>query len=114
MNPNLVLVAIVSAFLSLSSCVYYEPVPQPTLQQRFDRSWAAAAGAMSDQGVTTAVQDRGAGVIRGERAGVSMTATVETLADGRIQVAFSSPGSTSTDPGLVQRVHESYERRMGR
>ena len=108
---------LVSALLSLGACVVYEPVPmssQPTLQQRFDRSWAAATGAMSDQGLTITSQDRGSGVVRGERGGVTITATLQTLADGRVQVKFDSKGTSSADPGLIQRVSDSYDRRMGR
>jgi hypothetical protein len=115
MNLKLIRLLVVSAAVSLGSCVVYEPVPassQPTLQQRFDRSWAAASGAMSDQGLTITAQDRGSGVIRGERGGTTVTATVETLADGRVQVKFNSAGGA--DPGLVQRVSDSYDRRMGR
>jgi hypothetical protein len=117
MNRNLLRLLVVSTVLSLGSCVVYEPVPvgsQPTLQQRFDRSWAAAGGAMSDQGLTITAQDRGSGVIRGERGGMTVTATVETLADGRVQVKFTSNSPASADPGLVQRVSDSYDRRMGR
>jgi hypothetical protein len=117
MNLKLCRLVIVCASLSLGACVVYEPVqvsPQATLQQRFDRSWSAAAGAMSDQGLTITSQDRGAGVIRGEQGVITITATVETLADGRIQVKFSSQGPTSADPALVQRVSDSYDRRMGR
>ena len=102
------------AALLLAGCVVYEPVPvaQPTTQERFDRSWNAAAAAMSDQGVTITGQDRGAGVIRGTRGTVVVTATVQTLADGRIAVRFNSTGEG--EGGVAQRVHESYERRMGR
>ena len=103
---------VVFAILLLGSCVVYEPVPvsvQPTLQQRYDRSWDAAAGAISDQGFSITSQDRGSGVIRGERGGTVVTATIETLADGRIQVKFDSK-----DSSVVQRVSDSYDRRMGR
>ena len=108
---------VLSALLALGGCVAYEPVPvfpQATVQQRFDRSWAAATGAMSDQGLTILSQDRGAGVVRGERRGATITATLETLPDRRIQVKFASTGDHSTDPGLIQRVSDSYDRRMGR
>ena len=117
MNLKLRRLVVVAALLSLGACVVYEPIPvssQPTLQQRFDRSWAAAAGAMSDQGLTITSQDRGSGVIQGERGGTTVTATLQTLADGRIQVTFNSKGADSTAPGLVQRVSDSYDRRMGR
>jgi hypothetical protein len=116
MTRTLLRLFAIAAFLQpLTGCVVYEPVPvsapsQPTPQQRFDRSWAAASGAMYDQGVNVTTQDRGSGVIRGERGGVTVTAVVETRPDGRIQVKFDSAG----DPALVQRVSESYERRMGR
>ena len=113
MNLKLCRLVVVFAVLSLGACVVYEPVPQPTLQQRFDRSWAAATGAMSDQGLTITSQDRGAGVARGERGGITITATLETLADGSLQVKFASRGD-SGDPGLIQRVSAGYDRRMGR
>jgi hypothetical protein len=109
--------ASVAATLVLAACVVYEPVavsPGPTVQQRFDRSWVAAGGAMSDQGVAVTAQDRGTGVMRGERGGIAITATLVTMADGSIQVKLESSGATNNDPGLVQRVSESYERRMGR
>jgi len=115
MNLQLCRLAMVCALLSLGACVVYEPVPlsaQPTLQQRLDRSWAAAAGAMSDQGLTITSQDRGTGVIIGERGGITITATVEALADGRLQVKFASKGADGTD--LTQRVSDNYDRRMGR
>jgi hypothetical protein len=69
---------------------------------------------MYDQGLTITTQDRSAGVIRGDRGGITITATVETRPDGRIQVQFNSSGATGTDPGLIDRVTESYNRRMGR
>jgi hypothetical protein len=105
------------ALATLGGCVAYTPVPvaapQPSPQQRFDRSWSAAAGAMADQGVTISAQDRGAGVIRGARAGVPVTATVQTQADGNVQVSFETVGAAEKDPGLTQRLRESYLRRMG-
>ena len=101
------------AAMPLGGCVVYEPVPA-TSQQRFDRSWAAATGAMSDQGVSIDAQDYGAGVIRGSRGGIVITATLQTLVDGSIEVRFNQKDSTGADPKLVYRVSESYDRRMGR
>jgi hypothetical protein len=109
---------VVSAML-LSSCVAYVPaytpvVSQPTTQQRFDRSWDAANGAMYDQGLTITAQDRGAGVIQGQRGGITITTTLQTLADGGVQVKFASKGDDRADPDLVRRVSDSFDRRMGR
>ena len=115
MRPS---VASLFVALVLGGC-YYAPPPTPvatgpTLQQRFDESWSAAVGAMSDQGLTIVEQDRGAGVVRGSREGITITATVRTRADERIQVEFSQSGATSNDPDLMSRVSQSYHRRMGR
>ena len=112
MNRTLHRLAILAAALSLAACVTYEPLP--TVQQRFDRSWVAAAGAIADQGLAITMQDRSTGVIRGERGGVTVTATVETRPDSRIQVKFFSTGENSADPYILTRVTESYNQRMGR
>jgi hypothetical protein len=103
-----------SALLSLlAGCVVYEPYPVTT-QSRFDQSWNAATGAMADQGVSITTQDRGAGIIRGARSGINIQASVRTLADGRVEVRFDSSGDARSDPSLIHRVSESYDRRMGR
>jgi hypothetical protein len=102
----------------VNGCVVYEPVPvaSPSVSapQRFDRSWNAATGAMVDQGLTIVSQDRAAGVIRGTRGDIAIVATLQTLADGRVQVKFGSTGATNADPDLIHRVSDSYDRRMGR
>jgi hypothetical protein len=116
MNRKLCWLLTVASILSVGGCVVYEPMvvsPQTTVQQRFDRAWSAAAGAMYDQGMAIAVQDRAAGVIRGERGGITITAMFQTMPDGSIQVKFNSSGATSTDPTLINRVSTSYDRRMG-
>lgn len=102
---------LVIATLGSTACVVYEPVPayQPST---FDRSWAAAIGALQDQGVTITEQDRAGGVVRGTRGALNVTATVRTQADGRVQVAFNTTGGG--DPGLVERISTSYNHRMGR
>jgi hypothetical protein len=99
----------------MGGCVVYEPVAVgPTVQQRFDRSFAAAAGAMTDQGLAITAQDRGSGTIRATKDGISIVATLQTLPDGSIQVRFDSSGASGNDPNLIHRVSDSYDRRMGR
>ena len=44
---------------------------------------------------------------------IGVTAVVRTQADGRVRVEFNTTG-TASDPGLVERISASYERRMGR
>lgn len=114
MRPLLSTFALATA-LALGGCIVYEPVPVgPSPQQRLDRSWSAATGAMVDQGVTIESQDEPSGTIRGRRGGIRIVATVSTMPDGSIQVRFDQSGATAEDPTLIQRVSRSYDRRMGR
>lgn len=69
---------------------------------------------MADQGLTIVSQDRGAGTIRGTRGDITIVATLQTLADGGVQVKFSSTGAADTNSALVHRVSDSYDQRMGR
>jgi len=73
-----------------------------------------AAGAFVDQGVAITAQNYRTGTIRGDRGGIAITASVRTLPDGRIEVKFDQAGATNSDPNLVHRISESYDRRMGR
>lgn len=118
MNRQWRLSMVLAAAFVLSSCVVYEPVPVASSSlspsQRFDRSWNAATGAMVDQGLTIVSQDRGAGVIRGTRGDITIVTTLQSRPDGGVQVKFDATGASDRDPGLIHRVSDSYERRMGR
>jgi hypothetical protein len=116
MNHRLPVVLSIAIACSLGGCVVYDTYPysQPTMQQRFDRSWSAASGAMVDEGVSVTSEDRGAGVIRGTRGSVAVVASVRTLADGRIEVKFDATAPSGGDSELATRIYQSYERRMGR
>jgi hypothetical protein len=102
---------------SLASCVVYEPYPYGAPQpgpSTFDRSWNAALGAMTDQGVQVNVQDRATGRIEGRRGGITMRSNVLTQADGKVRVEFNAGGTLSEDPSLPDRVSRAYDARMGR
>lgn len=101
----------------VAGCVYYPPPPGyyvTTPAGGFDRSWSAAVGAFRDQGIRITVEDRGEGYLSGTLNGIEVTAEVSTQADGRIRVAFNTRGEKGRDPGLIDRVLKSYNRRMGR
>jgi hypothetical protein len=103
--------------LALGGCVVYEVAPgtySTSPVTGFDRSWMAVSGALADQGVHVTTQDRAAGVMRGSRDGITVTADVRTQADGSVRVQFGTSGATALDPGLIERISQSYERRMGR
>lgn len=99
----------------IAGCYYYPPYYYDTAPPGgFDRSWSAAVGAFRDQGVWIAVEDRGAGYLRGTRGGSEVTADVRTRGDGSVRVEFNTAGEKGHDPDLINRVVRSYNRRMGR
>ena len=98
-------------------CTYYQPAPgvyTTTSPSGFDRSYAAAVGALEDQGVRITSQNRSTGIVQGSRSGINVTANVRTQADGSVRVEFNTAGATANDPELINRVTQSYNRRMGR
>ncbi len=119
MNKPLILMLAVSIAL-LGGCTYYQTAPgtyttSPTSPvSKFDRSWSATVGAFADQGVRVSSEDRDAGVIQGSRNGIHVIANVQRQADGSVRLQFDTSGDTSRDPGLIDRITQSYQRRMGR
>ncbi|MDM0106965.1 hypothetical protein QTH97_18610 [Variovorax sp. J22R24] len=98
--------------LGLAGCAYYGyPVPG-AMPASFDRSFAAAAGAMRDQGLQVSVEDRSSGTVVGRAGQGTVTASVRQQADGSVRVQFDATGPR--DPGLIDRVSRSYDARMGR
>ena len=95
-----------------AGCVVYEPYP--AAPPVFERSWSAAAGAMQDQGVQITAEERAAGVIQGRHGGIEVTAQIRSQADGSVRVQFDTRGATGQDPGLINRISQGYDRRMGR
>ena len=111
------LFALAFASALLAGCTYYQTAPGTvvtTPASSFDRSWAAVIGALQDQGVQITSEDRGAGIVRGTRNGINVTASVRTQADGSVRVEFNTAGATERDPALIDRISQSYDRRMGR
>jgi hypothetical protein len=117
MNKSAILVGILSVVL-LAGCTYYQ-TPSGTYTttasvSKFDSSWSATVGAFADEGVRVTSEDRGAGVIQGTRNGIHVTGNVRQQADGSVRVQLDTSGDTSRDPGLIDRITRSYQRRMGR
>ena len=115
-NLRLLLVGLALALGSAGCVVYDTPPPgyAAVPGTSFDRSWAAAVGALRDQGVTVTEENRDAGVVRGRRGSINVVGNVQRQADGSVRVQFDTTGATATDPQLIDRVSQAYERRMGR
>ncbi len=105
------------AFGLVAGCVVYQTGPgvySPSPPTSFDRSWAAAVGALGDQGVRITAEDRSTGVVRGTRDGIDVVGNVRTQADGSVRVEFNTSGATARDPTLIDRISRAYDYRMGR
>lgn len=106
------------ALTLLGGCTYVQTVPggsyAPYPPSTFEQTWAAALGAMGDEGVQIVSANRDNGAIRGIRGAINVTAIVQTRADGGVQVEFKSSGDIDSDPTLNQRIVNDYNRRMGR
>ena len=108
------LISICACLLPLAGCPYYA-VPAGTVvttPASFDRSFAAASGAMHDEGLVITVQDPASGNVVGTFEGSTVTASVRQQADGSVVVQFNSVDAR--DPTLLNRISRSYDRRMGR
>ena len=104
------------ALLALApAACYYGPYPYATtVPASFDRSYNAVIGAMVDNGLSILMEDRPAGRVVGRRGGIDMTGSVISQPDGSVRVEFSARSSSAVEPGVVDRVSASYQRRMGR
>lgn len=108
---------------ALGGCTYYPAAPYPAApypapanyaSSTFDRAYAAALGAIADQGLSISSQDRASGTIVGSRGALAVTATVRPQADGTTRVEFKTSGEQGADAGISQRVLGAYNARMGR
>jgi len=117
-KPVILMLALTVAMIG--GCTYYQTAPgtyttsSTSSVSKFDRSWSATVGAFADEGVRVTSEDRGAGVIQGTRNGIHVTGDVRRQADGSVRVQLDTSGDTSQDPGLIDRITRSYQRRMGR
>ena len=101
----------------LAGCYVYDPYYGGYVQPgppKFDQAWAAAVGAMADQGVQITSEDRTAGVVAGRRGGITVNQRLVQQADGTVRVELNAGGNLSEDPSLPDRVSRSYDARMGR
>jgi hypothetical protein len=95
--------------LGLAGCVYYPPPADP-----LEVSFNAAMGALQDAGLAVVTADRATGTLRGTRGNVEGIIQVSLRSDGRVGVAINARDPARSDPGLVDRLTDAYNRRMGR
>ena len=110
---------VLTAAFALHGC-YTAPtpvaVPQTrSISERFEQSWQAARGAVTDVGARVTSEDRASGILRGEQGASKVVISVITQADASIQVGFAVTGGGSPqDANLKDHLTRAYQRRMGR
>lgn len=107
-----VVAALVPLAAGLSGC-YVAPYGY-AIPASFDQSWDAAGAALIDNGFSITQRDRASGTQVGQRGNTEVVATVRSQPDGSVRVEFSARSSGAVEPGVVDRVSASYQRRMGR
>jgi hypothetical protein len=107
------LLAALAALLLLGACAGPAPPARPTAESHlsFDRTYAVARAALTDQKLAIGEEDRRRGVIVGTGDGVTITATLMPLPDGAIRVTFRAQPE-GADPAALQRVADAYAARM--
>jgi hypothetical protein len=108
---TLLRLSLLTILVGLFGCTYYAPPPGPST---YDRAYNAMLGAMSDQGVKVTDANPTAGLITGQRGGITVIATVAPQADGTTRVEFRTKGDINQDPNLINRITGSYNAHMGR
>jgi hypothetical protein len=104
------IVAAILLALGLAGCVVYAPAPVDQVEVSFN----AAHGALQDVGLNVVSADRATGTLRGVRGDVEGVIQVAMRNDGRVGVQITARDPANRDPGLVDRITNAYNRRMGR
>lgn len=111
-------IIIIISIALMTGCTYYQAAPGGGYyapgSSKFDQSWSAVNGALLDQGVQIMDQNRGTGIVQGIHNGTEVTVNVDTQTDGSVRVQFDTSGAGNHDRTLIDRIHNSYETRMGR
>lgn len=81
MNRKKIWFLLAMVMMLITGCTYYQTAPgvyTTTPPSKFDRSYAAAIGALEGQGVRITTEDRSTGVVQGHRSGIEVNANLRT------------------------------------
>jgi hypothetical protein len=108
---RLLLLAFGAALQLLGGCAGNPSAPNAESHLSFDRTFAVARGALTDQKLAIGQEDRRSGIIVGTGNGVTITVTLVPLPDGALRVTFREQPE-GADPALLKRVTDAYAARM--
>ena len=113
MKHGLGVLALALSISGLAACVGAPPGTVPNSQLDFDRTFAAARGALLDQKLSVTRQDRRHGTLEGMDGTRGVSVSLRTMHDGTIRVSFAPLGGDSAaDAALLERVADSYNQRI--
>ena len=109
---------ILTGFVIVSGCYYYEPppvvYPADPPYASYDYTWDSAIRAAQDVGIQITSSNRNAGTIFGQRDRVGVTIQVAQQADGRTRVELTAQGSRGSGSEVADDFYRAYDRYMGR
>ncbi len=109
---------ILTVFVIVSGCYYYEPYPvyypPAPPYPSYDYIWDSAMRAAQDVGINITSTNRNAGTIFGQRDGVGVTIHVMQQSDGRTRVELTTKGSSPGASAVADDFYRAYDRYMGR
>ena len=109
---------ILTVFVILSGCYYYEPYPvyHPPAPPypSYDYIWDSAMRAAQDVGIQITSSNRNAGTILGQRDRVGVTLQVIQQPDGKTRVELTTEGPKGSGSGVSDDFYRAFDRYMGR
>ena len=109
---------ILTGFVFVSGCYYYEPYPvyypPPPPYPSYDYIWDSAMRAAQDVGIQITSSNRNAGTILGQRDRVGVTLQVIQQPDGKTRVELTTEGPKGSGSGVSDDFYRAFDRYMGR
>jgi len=109
---------ILTTFLIMSGCYYYEPypvyTPPPPPYPSYDYIWDSAIRAAQDVGIQITSSNRNAGTIFGQRDRVGVTIQVIQQPDGKTRVELTTEGTKGSGSAVSDDFYGAFNRYMGR
>ena len=119
MKKLLIALLILTVFLIISGCYYYEPYPvytppAPPPYPSYDYIWDSAMRAAQDVGIQITSSNRNAGTIFGQRDRVGVTLQVIQQPDGKTRVELTTEGPKGSGSTVSDDFYRAFDRYMGR
>jgi len=109
---------ILTVFVIVSGCYYYEPYPvyypPAPPYPSYDYIWDSAIRAAQDVGIQITSTNRNTGTVFGQRDKVGVTIQVIQQPDGKTRVEVTTEGTKGSGSAVSDDFYGAFNRYMGR